>query len=185
MVSYHSILSAFLIAFTLFGIIELVGSDEIQDQVKAQIYNQSQEHPVAAFVFAKTLNDLTPTVSYPLPFTESKIYNINEFPFLGWTHAIGIIILIFIASLLFYKLPKGYLILILLLCIPIGYWLMNFILLAEYNSSAEILGVTSEQARQIRQQFSNSMDTILLPVIVLMGYSIALILKHVVKRAKK
>jgi len=187
MVSYQSVISAIFIAFFIFGISKLVVNNEVNEGIKQVIAEQSAVHPIASAIFIKELDEMTPTVNYKLPFSEKKIFLINEFPLPGWTHIIMILVLFFVAGTImhFTKTDKWVQAGIFILLILVGYILASLIMYYAYFHSSGILGLTAQEAHDFRMSFANGLDNVVLPLFIMGFVGVAIIGKAFFNRMKK
>lgn len=175
------------LAFIVFGLIKLSTDDNIDGDIKDRILDGAENKPISFFLFTRTLDDLTPTVSYNLPKTERKIPLVNEFPLFSFSHVVIITFLFLIAGFIMRKAKatKWTMAGVFMLLFVFGYFISSGIIFLVYNLSAIRLGFTLQEASLIRRQFNSSFENVVLPMIIAGLVGVLSILKAIFGELKK
>lgn len=181
-----SVITAIFLAFFVFGGYKLAIDDKVSNELKDNLVEESQQHVIWASVFVKTLDDLTPTLSYKLPFTDRKIFLINEFPLLGWVHLLTAILLIWVAGSIMRIMhtTKLKMVGVFVILIVIAYIIGSVLSYALYYTSAHKIGFVASEATQFRRQYSNNYDNVALPLIIYSLFALLNIIKITIKKIK-
>lgn len=187
LITTKSIITVIFLALFFASAYKLATDDGVSNQIKENLLEQTVSHPFLTSIFVKTLDELTPTLNPKLPFLEKRIFLINEFPLLGYSHVLIAILLIIISSFIMdiIKVNKWAQLGIFILLIIIGYFIGSIIDLLLYNYSANQIGITTEQATLFRQQFSNNYDDVMLPYLLMGIIAFLSIAKVIFKKMKK
>lgn len=154
---------------------------------------QSTAHPFWTFIFVKTLDELTPTFTYDIPGISKTIYLVNEVPAYGSFHLVFTMILVAIVSFIVWFLKtinlvdstKFIMITIFLFLMIFGYFAGSIVMLKLYEVSAEKIGFTDQDATTFRNEYNNSFDNVLTPLILASLITIIFTLILITKKATK
>ncbi len=169
MVVSNIVYLAIFFAFFGFGAYKLAIDDNVSNEMKERILNMTFSNPLYTSVNVKMLDDLTPTVSFKLPFTEKKFFGINEYPVPSWSIGLIMITGLFIVGKLL-RLTELHIfkkILLLIVALFILYYIATWIIYGLYLGSASKVGFTKDEALIIREQYNNGFEGVMLPLIFL------------------
>jgi len=161
----NTIIGVVFLAFFAFGSFQVVNSENVNTDLKNRFVDEIKEQPLFASIFVKVLDEITPTISFPV---EKKILLITEFPVFSWAHLLIIMAITFIAGFFLRAFHVGFWkkLLTFLLIIVIGYFIASLILISLYYFSANQLGFDNAEAQSFRQEFNSSFENIVTPLIV-------------------
>jgi len=185
--SYHFFVFVAFLAITTFAFLNVFIFDEGENVIKEQLISQTKEHPIAVSVFVKTADELTPMITYKLPFINKEIFGLNKLPSFGIGHSLFIAILMLISSFIMHRAQtnKFIFILVILAMVPIGYFIMNFILYISFLQSAKIIDISVEQAKAFLEKLNNGFDNVVVPIFVVAGFSLLSLGKIFFKSLRK
>jgi len=187
---YSNISTWIVLAFFVFAGIKVFSENDISNDVKEQLLVQAGkggEKLLWAGVFVKTLDHLTPSITvYKIPFSDKDIFLINKFPLIGWTHIIIIILLMSVLGLIIrMKHTQAWVILLTgFLIIIAAYFIGSIIDYTLYLESAQQLGITKLAAKQFMNDFTNTLDNVMLPIMMFAFISVFIIIKYLIKAFK-
>ncbi len=174
MVSYFGFSLTMFFLFFSFGSYKLITDDQISDDLKFRLADQIGEKPFKIAAFVRFLDDLSPTLSYKLPFTDRKIFLINEFPLTSYTQIVLASALLFIASLIMHYTnePWYWRIGIFLFLIVFAYFAGSVISYVGYNMLGDDLGISKEERIELRINFSNNFENVMTPILILSSMTV-------------
>lgn len=184
---YKLFMMAVFCALFVFGTYKLATDNDVNSALKEKLVEKSTERPIIVSIFAKSLDELTPTFSYKLPFTSKKIFMVNEFLYYEFSHVLFTLMLFVIAGFIMhiYKFSAGKQIIVFLLLIIIGYYIASFLLYGLYHYSANQIGYTFAEAELFRREYSNNYDNVLLPSIMAAIFALLSIGKSMFTKVRK
>ena len=186
-ITKNSFMLLVFVLFLAFGTLKLVTDDNVDLTIKENLLNQSIRKPFQTAIFVKTLDEITPTFDYQLPFTDKRIHGLNEFPYPGFIHMFLIVFIIYLVSIILgvLSVPKWHQVWVLVLFVLIGYIIASILVLATYNWSAQSIGFTLDEASDFRYAYANNFDNVILPMILIGLWGFLVIGSVIFKRIKK
>lgn len=173
-----------LLAFFVFAAVQVFSDDSSTTNIKEQLILAMGDDLGNAFhvgIFVKTLDHLSPMVTlYDIPFYDGDIFLVNKFPLIGWTHILLITFLMLVlgwtARL---KRISPWMILLIGMFIIIGsYFIGSAIDYGLYHYSAGKLGISGEDANIFLEEFSNSLEDVVFPMLIYCGVALVVLLKY-------
>lgn len=187
MITFGGVIFTIFLAIFAFSALQLAGDNAVSMEIKNNFAKNSITNPVDTLLFIKTLDEITPTLEYKLPFTDKVIFGVNQLPMFSYFHVAIIIILFFIWGTIihFFKVRKSIAIIVFLLLLLIGYFAGNFMLIFIFEYTGAQIGLTGEDLIKFRTDFDNKYDDFLLPALFIATLAFLGVLFSMVKKMKR